>query len=125
MKTKIKTKPSKPSRRLEKLNLPSGAQYGYDSNGVRICVGSKMGRPSHTGARSVMCKLRLQRLPMNTGGYDKWGAYWGLPCNLWIATNRMEISDPGDLVEVFVRRESREAAKKIISLILPNARFYR
>lgn len=63
-------------------------------------------------------KLRLQRLPFVDGDYDRWGAYWGSPANVWIAWDR-------EGTQLFRRANSRAEAKAIIQKEYPHASFYR
>lgn len=74
--------------------------------------------PDHAAASP---KMRLIRLPFVDGAYDRWGAYWGSPANVWCATGDCE-----EIVAfVFVRADSREQAKQLVRESIPNARFYR
>ena len=100
-----------------KLKLPSGITYGMNSAGERVCTGSQMGRRDTLPA-STHSKLRLQRLPFVDGCYDRWGAYWGSPGNVWLAWN-----NEGTML--FKRADSRAKAKAAIIDIYPQASFYR
>jgi hypothetical protein len=105
-----------------KLTLPSGATGFYDEQNKWISTGSQMGRrnqlPDDT---SEPVKLRLTRLPFVDGCYDRWGAYWGSPANVWCAwVDASEFQ-----VRVFVRANDRETAKAGVRAVLPNAKFYR
>ena len=76
--------------------------------------GAPMGRHSHTfGSFDKGRKLHLQRVPLIDGAYDKGGAYWGAPDDLWCAWD--------DAVTFYLRAGSRALAKDK----LPGARFYR
>lgn len=121
-----------------KLKLPSGTLYAFtgetDTNGqpVKVCTGSAMGRRDRIPSdRNTPVKLHLQLLPFVDGCYDRWGAYWGGPANVWIATNRADASGAyyangeGQLVEMFLRANNREVAKQLVRKELPKARFYR
>lgn len=69
-----------------------------------------MGRPSVVPRTcNEVEKLWLQRLPFVDQSYDKWGAYWGMPANVWIAWGRD--LDDGSRIEIFVRADDREDAK--------------
>ena len=75
--------------------------------------GAPLGRPSGPGNDqfTVLPNARpfhLVRLPLDEG-YDKGGAYWGFPDNLW----------------GYVRGFSREEAQKHVRTEHPNARFFR
>jgi hypothetical protein len=101
-----------------KLNLPSGTTFCTDASGKRVCTGSQMGRRNELpDDRNAVCKLRLSRLPFVDGDYDRWGAYWGCPANVWCAWT--------DGVLVFARADGRELAKSEILSVLPGAKFYR
>lgn len=81
--------------------------------------GAPMGR--HTGPdylETAAGPLSLQRIPINSGGYDRGGAYWGLGAPLWYVADQ-------DGNSQFFRAASREAAKAKILADWPDARFYR
>ncbi|QPC91487.1 hypothetical protein [Mesorhizobium sp. INR15] len=64
-------------------------------------------------------KVTMQRIRLDSGGYDPAGAYWGIGSPLyWAAT------DDGQLDETF-RASSRDAAKAHVRKTIPQARFYR
>jgi len=71
--------------------------------------GADMGRAPKTGPADLPYKFRLARVPIDAGGYDQGGAYWGL----------------GAPVEMFLRAGDREAVKAKIRESYPAARFYR
>jgi len=101
-----------------KLHLPSGTTGFVNDAGKWICTGSQMGRRDELpDDRQTVRKLRLTRLPFVDGDYDKWGAYWGSPANVWCGW--------ADGVRLFVRADDRDAAKKFIQEKLPTAKFYR
>lgn len=64
-------------------------------------------------------KMHLARVPINSGGYDAGGAYWGLGDPLYCAWSE----DP-DLI-VYVRAHSRKKAKSEVLEDHPFATFYR
>lgn len=92
-----------------------------------------MGRPNILPEKPDQAiKLRLQRVPFVDGDYDRWGAYWGCPANVWAYTNRVDASGgydtkgaPGQLVELFVRGNTRDQAKSAVRALLSLAKFYR
>jgi hypothetical protein len=100
---------------------------------VDCARGAPMGRQAqHSTNQFGVFKFRLQHLPLADGGYDKGGAYWGYPDNVYIA----RCDDPlGEqfAIEFFVRAEQtaqygynvREAAKAAVRIVYPNATFYR
>ena len=86
---------------------------------VSCKYGAPMGR--HTGPHYLeTCagRLRLVRIPLNSGGYDSGGAYWGLGPPLWYAEDL-------DGNSQFFRASTRESAKAYIRSKFPDARFYR
>lgn len=109
------------------FSLPDGATYFHDENGNKVCTGSQMGRcnilPSdfpnedYPHGNKQKLKLRMIRLPFVDGCYDKWGAYWGSPANIYCAFV--------DGIRVFVRANGRYHAKEQVRVKLPNATFYR
>lgn len=91
-------------------------------------VSSKYGAPMGRGAlepRDLLVlapfepRMRLQRVVLNSGGYDSGGAYWGTGKPLW----RAWITDEktGDEVESFFRAWTRDEAKAQF----PGRKFYR
>lgn len=62
----------------------------------------------------------LVRVPLDSGGYDSGGAYWGLGAPLY----RFEHSRLSDL-SGFARGRTREAAKAAVRESHPLARFFR
>ena len=63
-------------------------------------------------------KIYLRRVPINSGGYDTGGAYWGLGAPLW------EAQDQDGSGRIF-RARDRAAAKADILADFPEAKFYR
>ena len=63
--------------------------------------------------------LYLRRVPLDSGGYDRGGAYWGHGTPLWWCGNAA-----GD-IDLFIRASSREDAKRIVREDYPAARFWR
>lgn len=116
-----------------KLILPSGTTGFWNDRNEWVCTGSQMGRrnvlPEDTQAG---CKLHLTKLPLIDGCYDRAGAYWGAPSNLWIAYTAHHVYSPVQCetqlipsLMVFVRADNREVAKQLVRKELPKARFYR
>lgn len=72
-------------------------------------------------------KFFLQYVPFVDGCYDRGGAYWGSPANLFraYAIAYFEETQEECETEIFVRANSREAAKALILEGYPNAKFYR
>ena len=97
---------------LEELNCSRGAPMGRGNRCDML--------PEEVG------KVFLQRVPFIDGCYDRGGAYWGLPANLWRAYFEW-VPDDGDteVFEQFIRADSRKQAKKLLAEDFPNIRFYR
>lgn len=74
--------------------------------------GASMGRSSHHASeRGQSIKLHLERVRLDSGGYDNGGAYWGSGDPLWYAH-----SDNGtEYVGFFFRARDRAAAKAVIT----------
>ena len=100
-----------------KLTLPSGVTGFYNERNEWQCTGSQMGRRDILPA-STHPKLRLQRLPFVDGCYDRWGAYWGAPANVWLAWD-----DEG--TQLYHRGNTRQEVKTAILSKYPHATFYR
>lgn len=86
---------------------------------VNCRYGAPMGR--HTGANYLDTDagpLYLRRVPLDSGGYDRGGAYWGCGQPLWYVADQ-------DGNARFLRAASRDAAKAAIAADWPGARFYR
>jgi hypothetical protein len=62
--------------------------------------GAKMGR----GSGHIEGRCYLQKLRMLSGGYDAWGAYWGIGDPVWVCQD-------GEGSQLFVRASSRQLAK--------------
>lgn len=85
--------------------------------------GAPMGRANKDGGFAILPDARpctLVRIPLDSGGYDRGGAYWGL------SRDRLYgfIGPVSDIV-AYVWAKDREAAKAAIREIHPHARFYR
>lgn len=80
----------------------------YNVN-VNSQYGAPMGRreslPRHYNGE----RLHLRRVPLNSGGYDPGGAYWGKGAPLYCAYGHTDC-DIGEPVELYVRAPSRAAA---------------
>lgn len=88
--------------------------------------GAPMGRKSFYPAfPGQEVKLHLQKVPINSGGYDSGGAYWGLPVydrsdDSWGFLYRAWSSD--GLISFYLRSWSREAARLAILKDYPGAK---
>lgn len=79
--------------------------------------GAPMGRPERN--QDCVGKVSLRRIPLDGGGYDSGGAYWGLGAALYWA------GDESGALDIFFRATSREAAKAHVTGLWPDATFYR
>lgn len=86
---------------------------------VNSTHGAPMGRHSVNQEDRESPKVSLQRVRLDSGGYDNGGAYWGIGEPLWLAQ-----TDGQEMYEFF-RAANREAAKNYVRQSLPQARFYR
>ena len=83
--------------------------------------GASMGRRDNVAEALDVKKLHLERVRLNSGGYDPGGAYWGHGAPLYVAWG-----DGADEVqEMFLRASDREEAKEIVRGVFKNAKFYR
>jgi len=85
--------------------------------------GAQMGRRSNTSEATAPVKMHLQRVSLDSGGYDSGGAYWGTGAPLYRAW-----SDDGgteEMQEVFLRAYDRGTARQRVLKRFPNARFYK
>lgn len=115
-----------------KLQLSSGMDYGIGANGEKICRGAKMGRPNILPPDlNVPIKLRMEKLQMVDGDYDKKGAYWGFTSGTAIycahdtgkgGPNFHHDNTP--VTYIFVRAHDRDSAKVEVRAFLPSARFF-
>ena len=81
--------------------------------------GADMGRRSHYPYDfKKPIKLRLERIRLDSGGYDNGGAYWGTGIPLYMASAEEDI-------RFFLRADNREVAKLKIRADYPNVTFYR
>ena len=88
-------------------------------NPVSCKYGAPMGR--HTGPEYLdtsLGKISLRRVPLDSGGYDKGGAYWGIGQPLW------ETLDQDGNGFIF-RAGDRGKAKAHILDMFDDATFYR
>ena len=88
-------------------------------NPVSCKYGAPLGR--YTGPDYLSTdagKIYLRRVPLDNGGYDKGGAYWGHGAPLW------EAIDQDGNGRIF-RAPNRDKAKASILADFPDATFYR
>lgn len=92
--------------------------------------GASMGRGSTTDRElrmldGVPVKLSLQRVRLNSGGYDNGGAYWGTGEPLWLAQGDVDGVTDVDGVALYLRASNRDHAKALVRAKLRAATFYR
>lgn len=107
--------------------------------------GADMGRPNvHAVDRTASIKFHVEYMPFFDGAYDRGGAYWGSPANLWRAVSTEEVwcvsnwdgTSFKHRVELYFRANSRDVVKHRITtphvgvnaselLGYTNARFFR
>jgi hypothetical protein len=80
-----------------------------------------MGRTSRHIVPAPVLKFSLQWVPINAGGYDAGGAYWGTGPRLYWAAAVDETT--GNEVSEFYRAADRTAAKAIVRRQYPGAKF--
>jgi len=86
---------------------------------VHSARGAPMGRPSDPYLDGEAGLIYLRPIPLDSGGYDRGGAYWGLGDRLWIAQDQFNNS-------VYLRAKTRPEAKQIIRAEFgPDLRFFR
>lgn len=89
---------------------------------VSCKYGAPMGRRSSGSVNEDYSgKLYLQRIPLVYDGcYDKGGAYWGGPNDLYGYA-----SEDNDTVYGYLRANSRQEAKEKILKDFPNVKFFK
>jgi len=95
----------------------NGVTYFTNDAGERVCTGSQMGRSNILPA-STHPKLHLRHVPFVDHCYDRGGAYWGSPANLFCAWDN-------EGTQLFLRATSRENAKAQLRISYPHASFFR
>lgn len=79
----------------------------------------KQGRTFELTATDDAKPFRLVRCPLDNGGYDRGGAYWGIGTPLYY------FEGPLSDISGYVRGRTREIAKAEVRKLHPKARFYR
>lgn len=68
---------------ITKMDCKFGAPMGRSNKGtMKYC------KDSDTDIPDTDKKVFKQRVNLNSGGYDKGGAYWGLGSELWVMYTR-------------------------------------
>lgn len=99
----------------------NGIRFGFDGEGNRVALGACMGRRDIIPRdKQTVQKLHLQHVPLYDGAYDKGGAYWGCGKRLYCAWGESETEQ----CQLFMRADSRDAAKIAALLVFPNAKFF-
>ena len=86
---------------------------------VSTRYGAPMGR--HPGPEYLCAssgRIQLRHIPLDRGGYDPGGAYWGLGRNLYWACD-------GDGNQMFFRASNRAQAKAYLTELFGSLHFYR
>ena len=119
--------------------MPPGTTGFFNDQNEWVSTGARMGRRNilpqdlPQGDWQAGTKLCLRRVPFVDGCYDQGGAYWGMPANLYVATEGAVTYSPVSRrfeqqlcgVTVFVRANSRREAKHKVLEQIPTAKFYR
>lgn len=104
--------------------LTPGITGFYNKHNEFVCTGSSMGRSSSLpGPCTLGAKFHLARVPINSGGYDTAGAYWGIGETLYRAYSSEGNGE--EVQECFIRAENRKAAKRYVANRFPGAKFYK
>lgn len=83
--------------------------------------GADMGRPNNRTEPSYPVRFHVQRIRLNSGGYDSGGAYWGQGQALYYAWG----DGAEEVQEHWTRATDRDDAKTAVLNRWPNATFYR
>ncbi len=84
--------------------------------------GAPMGRRDWHQAGDITGKVHCVRVPINSGGYDRGGAYWGRGDPLYLF---FWFDEEGEEFREFRRAKSRDDAKKRFLAHSAEAKFYR
>ena len=98
------------------VNAKYGAPMGRPSSKSYT---DKQGRTFEITVNEDARPFRLVRCPLDSGGYDRGGAYWGLGESLYFYEG--PLSD----ISGYVRGRTREKAKEAVRSLHPKAKFYR
>lgn len=81
-----------------------------------------MGRHARGFQGDGKLRIGLVHVPLDSGGYDKGGAYWGHGQRIYYA---YDAETGGDQVAAYFRAADRSAAKNHVKEKLPEATFLR
>lgn len=84
--------------------------------------GSSMGRRDNITEVTFPVKFHLERVLLDSGGYDNGGAYWGNGCG-WLYYAHGDGAE--EVQEMFFRAHNRDDAKTQVRAAFPNCTFYR
>lgn len=92
-------------------------------------VNCQYGAPTGRNGRDINnagpVKLHLHQVPLDSGGYDSGGAYWGLRSfGMHLYRYYWESRNNTLLIENFIDARNRDEAKAIIQETYPDATFY-
>lgn len=82
---------------------------------VNCTYGAPMGRPEYLPRHYNGERLHLRRVPLNSGGYDPGGAYWGTGLPLYCAYGHTDC-ETGEPVELYMRALDRDDAAYRVAL---------
>lgn len=83
--------------------------------------GASLGRVD-TGGTAEAPRFYLRRIPINSGGYDSGGAYWGIGPRLYWA---WAPDGAGGDISRYFRAADRDRAKAVVLSEFPGAKFMR
>ena len=83
--------------------------------------GASMGRRDNVAEAETVMKPHLERVRLDSGGYDLGGAYWGHGAPLYVAWG----DGADEAQEMFFRAKDRREAKEIARGVFKHAEFYR
>ena len=83
--------------------------------------GASMGRRDNMTETNFPVKFHLERIRLDSGGYDNGGAYWGNGAPLYYAHG----DGAEERQEVFLRAYNRDDAKKQLRAAYHKCSFYR
>lgn len=107
--TKLDPTPHADGRFGAPMGRASSSHY-FDKNGDKVEI---------TVTKDAPYPMHLVRCPLDSGGYDQGGAYWGLGEPLYYY--EAHLTD----IRGYVRAATREKAKEAVKTVHEHARFYR
>lgn len=107
---------------MTKINPTPDVNTKYGAPMGRVSVNTFTDKQDRTFELTVTedaKPMHLIRCPLNSGGYDRGGAYWGLGEPLYY------YSDATGSITGYVRGATRAKAKETVVSMFKHARFYR